>query len=76
MGGQAREPARAGSRAVPEPSRVYSGSSAYRRAEPGSSLFTTEPHRARLGSFPALLARIMLIDWLGFYDNQTHGMQN
>jgi hypothetical protein len=23
-----------------------------------------------------ILARIMLIDWLGFYDNQTHGMQN
>jgi hypothetical protein len=61
MGGQAREPARAGSRAVPEPSRAYSGSSAYRRAEPGSSLFTTERHRgvptlARLGSFPALIA--------------------
>jgi hypothetical protein len=59
MGGQAREPARAGSRVIPEPSRAYSGSSAYRRAEPGSSLFTTEPHRAepslaRLGSFPAL----------------------
>jgi hypothetical protein len=50
MAEQAREPARADSRAVPEPSRACFGSSLYRRAEPGSSLFTSEPHRAEPGS--------------------------
>jgi hypothetical protein len=53
MAGQAHEPARAGSRAAPESSRAYFGSSLYQRAEPGSSLFTSEPHRAE----PSLVLR-------------------
>jgi len=45
-----------GSRAGFEPSRASSASSPNYRAEPSSARSCTEPRRARLGSFPALLA--------------------
>jgi hypothetical protein len=32
----------------------------YQRAEPGSSLFSSEPSLARLGSFPALIVTVKL----------------
>jgi len=55
----AREPARAGSRALYEPSRASTTGSRKHRAEPGSARSSAEPRRAepspaRLGSFPAL----------------------